>query len=204
MANRTRIKICGITNGEDAKFIASLGAWALGFNFYKKSPRFISPSKAQRIIKELPPFVTPVGIFVNQGRGAVQDIAQFCGLKVLQFHGDETPEYCKGFSRYQIIKAFRVKDDFNISNVSQFPVAAYLFDAYQENTYGGTGKTFNWDLIKNKKFNKPVILSGGLNPENIVSAIEAVNPYAVDLSSGVEKTPEKKDGHLLNRLFEVI
>lgn len=199
-----RVKICGITNLEDAKAAVDCGAWALGFIFFKKSPRFISPSKAQKIISALPPFVTPVGVFVNQGRGAVQDIAQFCGLKTLQFHGDETPEYCRGFSRYQVIKSFRVSDQFNISDISKFPVSAYLFDTYQEDSYGGSGKTFNWNVVTGKKFLKPVILSGGLNAVNIKEAIAAVCPYAVDVSSGVEKEPGKKGWELLKNLFEVI
>ena len=197
-----RVKICGITNEEDALLAANLGAWALGFIFYKKSPRYISPSKAQKIIRELPPFVTPVGVFVNQGRGAVCDIAEFCGIKTLQFHGDETPDYCRGFKHYKVIKAFRVKEGFDISGISQFPVSAYLFDTYQEDAYGGSGKTFNWNIITGKKFNKPVILSGGLNAENIAQAIKEVNPYAVDVSSGVEKAPGEKSEELVRNFFE--
>ena len=199
-----KVKICGITNKEDALLAAELGAWALGFIFYKKSPRAIAPFKARKIIEELPPFVVPVGVFVNQKEGAVKDIANFCGIKTLQFHGDETPQYCKRFKEYKIIKAFRVKEDFDISNLSQFPAAAYLFDTYQEDTYGGSGKTFNWDVIKDKKFNKPVILSGGLNPENIASAIKEVCPYAVDVSSGVEEFPGKKSEKLLIKFFEIL
>jgi len=198
----TRVKICGITNKEDAFLAASLGAWALGFIFYKKSPRDISAYKARKIISELPPFIVPVGVFVNQKEGAVRDIAKFCGITTLQFHGDETPQYCQHFGQYKIIKAFRVKDDFNISNLSQFKTSAYLFDAYQENTFGGSGRTFNWDIIKDKKLQRPVILSGGLNPDNVASAIETVKPYAVDVSSGVEASPGKKSGKLLQDFFE--
>lgn len=197
MENNVKTKICGITNTEDALLAASLGAWALGFIFYKKSPRFVSPSKAQRIIHALPPFVTPVGVFVDQKEGAVRDIAEFCGINTLQFHGDETPQYCQRFKSYKVIKAFRVHEKFDISNLSQYPVCAYLFDAYQENVYGGSGKTFNWEIIAGKKLSKPVILSGGLCAENIAAAIGMVKPYAVDVSTGVESAPGKKDEKLL-------
>ena len=204
MANVIRVKICGITNREDALLAADLGAWALGFVFYKQSPRHISPSKAQKIIQELPPFVTPVGVFVNQREGAVKDIAEFCGLKTLQFHGDETPEYFKRFNQYKIIKAFRIKEGFDISNLSRFKVSAYLFDAYQEGVYGGGGKTFNWNVVKDKKFDKPFILSGGLNAENITEAVTTVKPYAVDVSSGVEISPGRKDKNSLKEFFQNI
>ena len=229
-----KIKVCGITNLEDAKLAVSFGAWALGFVFYKKSPRAVSPTKARNIIRELPPFVEPVGVFVNLKEGAVKEIADFCGLKTLQFHGDETPEYCQRFYRYKVIKAFRVepaslddeakshpvpqtfknhleggtvggiKRNFDISNLSSFPVSAYLFDAYQEGEFGGTGKTFNWEKIAGKKLAKPVILSGGLNPQNIKEAIQTVNPYAVDVSSGVEKDPGKKSFQLIEEFFKAI
>ncbi len=199
-----KVKVCGITNEKDALLASSLGAWALGFVFYKQSPRFISPSRAQKIIQALPPFVTPVGIFVNQKEGAVKSIADFCGLGALQLHGDETPLYCSRLRQYKIIKAFRVKEDFDISNCSQFKVSAYLFDAYDEKDYGGSGKTFNWDVIKDKKFARPVILSGGLTPENIAEAARAVSSYAVDVSSGVEKSPGQKDGKLLQDFFSAI
>jgi len=202
MGNNVRVKICGITNFGDALLAADLGAWALGFIFYKKSPRHVSPFKARKIIQELPPFLTPVGVFVNQKEGAVKDIAQFCGIKTLQFHGDETPQYCQRFNQgYKVIKAFRVKERFDISGLSEFRVSAYLFDTYQEDSYGGSGQAFNWDVIRDKKFNKPVILSGGLNSENIAQAIETIKPFAVDVSSGVETIPGKKDKKLLEEFF---
>ena len=201
---KDKVKVCGMTNLEDALLAVNLGAWALGFIFYKKSPRYISPSKVQKIIQLLPPFVTSVGVFVNQKEGAVKDIAKFCGLNTLQFHGDETPHYCQRFRDYKVIKAFRIKDGFDISGLGVFRVSAYLFDTYQENAYGGSGKTFNWDVIKDKKLNAPMILSGGLNPQNVRIAIETVKPYAVDVSSGVEKSPGKKDAALLREFFEKI
>ncbi len=199
-----KVKICGITNSKDALLAASLGAWAVGFIFYKGSPRYISPSKAKRIIDNLPPFVTPVGVFVNHREGAVRDIMKFCGIQTLQFHGDETPQYCRRFKDQKVIKAFRVKEGFDISGLSQYQVSAYLFDAYQEDQFGGGGKTFNWETIAGRKFNKPIILSGGLNPENVSSAIKTVFPYAVDVSSGVEEAPGKKNHKMLEQFFSAV
>ncbi|MFA5059867.1 MAG: phosphoribosylanthranilate isomerase [Candidatus Omnitrophota bacterium] len=204
MANKVKVKICGITNESDALFACELGAWALGFVFHKKSPRYISPSKAKRIIEALPPFVTPVGVFANLREGAVRDIARFCSLRTLQFHGNETPQYCGRFRDHSVIKAFRVGNDFDISSLSQFKTSGYLFDTFQEDVQGGTGKTFNWDIIKDKKFTRPVILSGGLNPQNVAQAIGEIKPYAVDVSSGVEQTPGKKSGKLLIEFFQIV
>ncbi len=199
-----KVKICGITNLDDAKAAVSLGAWALGFVFYKKSPRSVSPYKVKKILEGLPPFVEPVGLFVNQKEGAVKDIAGFLKIRTLQFHGDETPQYCQRFREFKVIKAFRVGERFDISNLSSFPVCAYLFDAYEEDTFGGTGKVFNWEKISNRKFAQPVILSGGLNPQNIVKAIQTVQPYAVDVSSGVEEAPGKKSRKLMEEFFGAI
>ena len=192
-----KAKICGITNQDDAMKATYAGAWALGFVFYKKSPRFISPSRARKIIDELPPFVTPVGVFVNQNEGAVKQICRFTGITTLQFHGYEEPSYFKRLHDYKLIKAFQVDDMFNFEVVTKYKVDAYLFDTYQENTFGGTGKTFNWNLLKDKKFDKPVILSGGLTPDNVQEALGAFTPYAVDVSSGVEKSPGIKDHQLV-------
>ncbi len=197
----TRVKICGITNKDDALAAAKLGAWALGFIFYKQSPRYVSPFKAKKIIDELPPFVTPVGVFVNLKEGAVMDIAEFCGISTLQLHGDESPQYCRRLKKFKLIKAFRVKEDFNISGLGEYPVSAYLFDGHEKGVFGGTGKTFDWDIIKEKKIPKPVILSGGLSPENVASAVRGLSPYAVDVSSGVEKEPGKKDFGKMEILF---
>jgi len=198
----TRVKICGITEQLDALKAAKQGAWALGFNFYKKSPRYISAYKARKIIRSLPPFVVPVGVFVNAKEGAVKDIARFCGLRVLQFHGDESPSYIKRFSKYCVIKAFRVGDDFDPDQVKAFKCEAYLFDAYQKDAYGGTGETFNWSAIKKiKDLGTPVILSGGINPSNIREARDAVHPYAVDVASGVERSPGVKSERLIQDLI---
>lgn len=197
----TRVKICGITSIEDAQMAVAAGASALGFIFHKKSPRYISPSKVRPIVEALPPFVTPVGVFVDGSTHAVRDICRLARIATVQFHGEESPGYCKSFSHFKIIKAFRVSDVFDFKSVLQYKVDAYLFDTFQEDTQGGTGKTFNWELLKNYKFDKPVILSGGLNPENVRQAIEAVHPYAVDASSGVEKSPGVKGYQLIQAFF---
>ncbi|MBI5150610.1 MAG: phosphoribosylanthranilate isomerase [Candidatus Omnitrophica bacterium] len=193
-----RIKICGITSIEDARMAVNAGASALGFIFHKKSPRYVSPSKVRTITESLPPFVTPVGVFLNHSEHAVRDICRLARVSTVQFHGEESPGYCKSFNHFKIIKAFRVSDIFNFKSVLQYKVDAYLFDTFQEDAAGGTGKTFNWELLKNYQFDKPVILSGGLNPENVRQAIETVQPYAVDVSSGVEKSPGVKGYHLVN------
>lgn len=183
-----RVKICGITNQKDAEDAVNAGAHALGFNFYKKSPRYIGPFKARKIIQSLPPFVTPVGLFVDQKEGAVKQILEHCGIQTAQFHGDETPAYCKRFkSKYTVIKAFRVSAKFDLNTIKPYDVHAVLLDAYHKDLKGGTGQTFDWDIARRSKMlNIPVILSGGLHYNNIVEAIETVKPYAVDVSSGVE------------------
>jgi phosphoribosylanthranilate isomerase len=201
---QTKIKICGITNIEDASKAVYYGAHALGFVFYKKSPRYISPSKARRIIEALPPFIEPVGIFVNIKERAVKDILSFTRIKTVQFHGDEDQVFCKRFTQSKIIKAFRVDRFFDPQIANKFKVDAYLFDAYQEDEYGGTGKTFNWDILKDVKLEKPVVLSGGLNPTNVKDAIGSVHPYCVDVSSGVEKSPGIKSPQLIREFCEAV
>jgi len=197
-----RVKICGITNKRDALAAVKYGAWALGFVFYAKSPRYVTPAKAKAIIQRLPPFVTAVGVFVNEQLSVVKHIAEFCGLSVLQFHGDETPAYCQKFKGYKIIKAFRIKDKFDSKNISRYKTDAYFLDTFHEKLYGGSGRTFDWGIIKNhKKLNKPVILSGGLNPENVAEAIRQIQPYAVDVSSGVEEYSGRKSKKLLKNFI---
>ncbi len=200
-----RVKICGITNLNDANLCVSLGAWALGFIFYKKSPRYIGPDKAKKIIESLPPFLVPVGVFVNQEEESIKDIAHFCGIRTLQFHGEETPRFCKKFKQYKIIKTFRVRDDFNLKDLRNYPVDAFLFDSYKEGLYGGTGTKFSWGLIKSiHKLKQSIILSGGLNASNVNQAIEEINPYAVDLASGVEEAPGIKSPKALREFFKKI
>lgn len=200
-----KVKICGITNEKDALLAASLGASALGFIFYRKSPRYVSPVKAKNIIGKLPPFVSPVGVFVNESEWNVKRIAEFCGLSTLQFHGDESPHYCRRFKGFKIIKAFRVQDGFDLKEVSPYKTDAYLFDAFDKKMYGGSGKTFDWKIIRQARtLGKLVILSGGLNPQNVAEAIRQINPYAVDISSGVEQFPGKKNEKLLREFFRNI
>lgn len=187
------IKICGITNIEDALKAVELGVDALGFVFYEKSPRKITKEKAKEIIGSLPKEVVKVGLFVDELEEKVNEIASYCNFDILQFHGDETPDYCKKFPQ-KIIKAFRIKDKESLANIPKYEVDYYLLDAYSEAAPGGTGKTFNWDLAKEaKKFGRPIILSGGLNSDNIIGALEKVSPFGVDVSSGVESSPGRKD-----------
>lgn len=194
------IKICGITEVDDAVKIAELGINALGFIFYPKSERYISPDKAKEIIDCLPPFINTVGVFVNEKRESVIDVLNRCPIDILQFHGDETPEYCRQFDR-RIIKAFRVNKDFSFDGFLKFPASAFLLDSLVTGEYGGTGVVFDWDVaVKAKKYGK-IILSGGLNPENLSSAIAKVNPYGVDISSGVEIKPGKKD---ISKVKEIV
>lgn len=199
-----KVKICGITRLADAELAVELGASALGFVFYKKSPRHVSPAIAKKIIAQLPPFVTSVGVFVNEKKAVVERIARQCGLNVLQFHGDESAAYCRSFKGIKTIKAFRIGPDFKFADVAKYDTDAYLFDAFTVKAFGGTGVRFNWDVLKGRTFLKPVILSGGLNTGNIQEAVSKVRPYAVDVSSGVESAPGKKDQRLLTQLFKVI
>ncbi|HEX9665020.1 MAG TPA: phosphoribosylanthranilate isomerase [Thermodesulfobacteriota bacterium] len=188
----TKIKICGITNLDDAFLALDLGADALGFIFYRDSKRYISSEDALRIISKLPPFVTTVGVFVNQGVEELKSMKREIGFDLFQLHGDEEPDYCRELGN-SVIKAIGVKDCINQDDIDSFPVQALLFDAYSTAEFGGTGRSFNWGLLKGIALSKSVILSGGLTPENVAEAIDIVNPYAVDVSSGVEDYPGKKN-----------
>jgi len=187
-----RVKICGITSFEDAMTAVEAGADALGFVFYDKSPRNINPLLAAKIIAALPPFVQTVGLFVNEETEKVNWTAGFCGLDLVQLHGDEEPEECGEVER-RVIKAFRVKDAASIASLPKYQVAGYLLDAWCPDAYGGTGKSFNWELAAEAKQYGPVVLAGGLTPENVAEAVRTVQPYGVDVSSGVESAPGKKD-----------
>lgn len=200
-----RVKMCGITNHEDAQKASYYGAWAAGFIFHKKSPRYISPSKARKLIEALPPFITPVGVFVNQSEKAVRDVCRFTRINTVQFHGEETPVYCKRFTDYKIIKAFRLESEYDLELIKKYKVDAYLFDTFDPEQQGGTGKTFDWKMLAGKKIDKPFILSGGLNPENILEAMETIpGAYAFDVNSGVEKTPGIKNPRLIRAFFDVV
>lgn len=190
---RTRIKICGITRSEDALEAARLGADALGFVFYPASPRCISIEQASAIIRVLPPFVTTVGLFVDADAAAVEEVLRRVPLSLLQFHGEETPEYCSGFRR-PYIKAVRMREEVDVPGLAHAysEAAGLLLDAYEAGVPGGTGRTFDWDKIP-KEAGKPVVLAGGLDAENVGAAVEKTRPYAVDVSSGVEVSKGIKD-----------
>lgn len=187
-----RVKICGITNAEDALAAVEAGADALGFVFHEKSPRNISPQKAAAIIATLPPFVQTVGLFVDADPERVNWVADFCGLDLVQLHGDEDPEECTEIRR-RVIKAFRIKDQSSLARLGKYHVAGYLLDAWSPDAHGGTGTTFDWELLRDIAHDRPIILAGGLDPGNVGQAVEQVRPYAVDVSSGVESAPGKKD-----------
>lgn len=198
----TKIKICGITNLEDALAAAEAGADALGFNFYPKSPRYIEPSEAQKIIERLPPFIAAIGVFVNEPEPLrVGELASQLKLNAIQLHGDESPDYCAQLFDWRVIKALCVSPTFKPEHVSRYDVSAILLDAYKPGEYGGTGEVFAWDVAAEAKRYGRIILAGGLNPLNIEEAVERVSPYAVDTASGVESAPGKKDR---NKLREFI
>ena len=188
-----QIKICGITNIEDAMAVADAGADALGFVFHPASPRYVTPGRAREIIGSLPPALCTVGVFVNLSAPEVLQIAELCGLDFIQLHGSETRQYCRSFPRERLIKAlsFRSEDEFAI--MADYPVRAFLVDAHDPVRFGGTGKTCDWNVAYKAAARHPLVLAGGLGTNNILAALEAVRPLAVDLSSGVESAPGKKD-----------
>lgn len=195
-----KIKICGITNLDDALAAAENGADALGFNFYKKSPRYVDPGKAAEIIHQLPPFITPVAVFVNEREEKIRDIQFTTGIKVLQFHGDERPEFCDRFAT-RVIKAFQVKDKESIKHMAHFHVGAFLLDSYKDGVRGGTGTTFDWHLAVVAKTFGRVVLAGGLTPENVAEAVKLVQPYGVDVAGGVEREKGFKDHAKLKKFI---
>lgn len=199
----TLIKICGITNKIDALNAAGLGVDMLGFVFYKKSKRYVSPALAEDIINELPPGIGKVGVFVDEKREDVLSVAEDAGLTALQFHGKETPDYCASFKdAFKIIKAFRARSRGDLKTVNDYPVDYYLFDTYSGESAGGTGKTFDWKILKDFEVLKPMILGGGLTPDNVGAAIRELAPFGVDISTGVEASPGKKDLQLLKRFVQ--
>ena len=199
----TRIKICGITNKIDAINAAGLGVDMLGFVFYKKSKRYIEPAVAEDIVNELPDAIDKVGVFVDETESLVTAIAEDVGLTALQFHGNETPEYCAKFAgKFKTIKAFRVKTEEDLKPVNGYGVDYYLFDTYVKECAGGTGRAFDWELLKDFEILKPMILSGGLTPLNIGIAMKELVPFGVDVSTGVEESPGRKDLQLMKKFVE--
>jgi phosphoribosylanthranilate isomerase len=193
----TAVKICGITRSEDALLAVREGAQAIGLVFYKPSPRYIDPDAAAAIVRALPPFVTPVGLFVNAHEDEVREIASRAHIQLLQFHGDESPEFCERFG-LPYMKAVRVRPGVDLLQYARdfHSARALLLDAYQEGLHGGTGATFDWALIP-PSLPLPVVLSGGLNPDNVRDAVRAVKPWAVDVSSGVEATKGIKNALMI-------
>ncbi len=189
-----KVKVCGITTYEDGAMALDCGADALGFNFYSGSPRCVSLETARSILRRLPPFVARVAVMVNEPDGpAFAEAARAAGITVLQLHGDESPEYCRRLAGWILVKALRIGKAPVPRSAAEFPVDAFLLDAKDDVLFGGTGRVFDWDLAANVDRLRPVILAGGLRPENVREAIAAVGPYAVDVCSGVESKPGRKD-----------
>lgn len=207
MRGRTRVKICGITNADDAAVAVEEGADALGFIFYRNSPRYVEPSVAKAIIATLPAFVTPVGVFVNEDCRTVRSIIDQCGIHFAQLHGDETIAYCEELAR-PILKALRLKDRGSLLALAEFQgqggVRGFVLDSFSDKQYGGTGSQADWGLAAEAAEAATVLLAGGLTPENVVQAIKSVRPYGVDVSSGVESVPGKKDHQKVRTFLEAV
>jgi len=201
----TKIKICGITNLSDALYVSQLGVDAIGFVFYKDSPRSISLEKASMIAYSMPPFMTKVGLFVNPDEETVHEVIDANVIDIIQYHGDERAKFCEAIE-FPYIKVIKVKESgLATVNPSRYRNAsAFLLDTYDPASHGGTGQAFDWSLIDKHELNKPIILAGGLNSQNIEQAILQVGPYAVDVSSGVESSPGKKDKEKLHELVNII
>lgn len=203
--DKIAVKICGITDYEDALIAVGLGASALGFIF-ARSPRQITPQRARDIISGIPPFVKTVGVFVNEAYAAIREIKYYCNFDLVQLHGDESPDFCQALMP-DTIKALRIKDSLSIPSIKAYrgKVRALLLDTYCKDKAGGTGKTFDWKLaLEIKKLGIPIILSGGLGPSNIVGAIRTVRPYAVDVNSGAEAHPGKKSPVLMKEIMDEV
>ena len=189
---QVKVKICGMTNLKDVKVAVDGGVDAVGFIFYKKSPRSVTMQAVREIVLELPPFVDSVGVFVNETAEQINKIADHCKLDRVQLHGDESPAFCKKIRR-RVIKAIRIKDIQSLKKLSDYPVSSFLLDTFSEDQYGGTGKVFDWNLAYPAKKYGPIILAGGLTPINVHQAIQRIQPYGVDVCSGVESQPGIKD-----------
>lgn len=200
-----RVKICGITNLKDALASAHAGCDAVGFMFYKKSPRYIAPKKAREIIAQLPEKIIKIGVFVNAKEGTIRKIARLCSLNMLQFHGNESPEFCSKFGNFKIIKAFRIKDEIDLKKILKYKTFAYLFDTFVKSKLGGTGKQFNWKLATEAgNIKQTIFLSGGLNSGNVARAIKTAQPEWVDASSSLEARPGEKDAVKLREFVKAV
>jgi phosphoribosylanthranilate isomerase len=200
-----KVKICGITNLEDALASFFSGAAALGFVFYKKSPRYIRPYKAANISRILPKKIKRVGVFVDEKVSTVKKIAKLCGLAMLQFHGAESPDYCKKFKGYKVIKAFRIRKKADLSDISKYKTFAYLFDSFSNLSHGGTGNKFNWKILTQAVKMKPVVfVSGGLTSSNVKKAVKLSKPDWVDVSSSLEMRFGKKDHKKIQKFIQTV
>ncbi|QAT16469.1 phosphoribosylanthranilate isomerase [Candidatus Velamenicoccus archaeovorus] len=199
------VKICGVTNLRDARVAVAAGADFLGFVFYKKSPRYIPPSRARRLISRLPRTVRKVGVFVNEDKERVKAVAASCGLDMVQFHGTETPAYVNSFKGCGVIKAVRVRDRRSLEGLDRYRADFFLLDTFRRCRFGGTGATFAWKVLAPLADKKAkIIVSGGLTPENVGGFLKVFRPYGVDVSSGVEKAPGKKDHKRVKRFIDAV
>jgi phosphoribosylanthranilate isomerase len=205
MAYRTRIKVCGITCQEDARIAVAAGADALGFIFVEQSPRLVEPDRVRAMTSELPPFINRVGVFQDEEIELVEEIISYCRLSQVQLHGSESPEYCRKISA-QVIKSFCLRQDTDHEELAAYgdTVSGFLLDTYHQDMAGGTGRVFDWTLVGQVKPPAPVILAGGLNPENVREAIRQVKPFAVDVNSGVEYQPGRKDTDRLKNFVQEV
>jgi phosphoribosylanthranilate isomerase len=201
----TRVKICGITRLEDARLAVELGAAALGFNFYRPSPRFIEPANAHGIVTQLPPLIVAVGVFADETDGEhVARVARSAGVNAVQLHGPRFPSEEEQLESFRVIRAVAVRPGSNPEDWGGLRASALLLDAYDPELPGGTGKTFDWNIEREAKNYGPIILAGGLTPENVARAIREVRPYAVDVASGVESAPGIKDPANLRAFFAAV
>jgi phosphoribosylanthranilate isomerase len=197
----TRVKICGITEFEDARDAALLGADAIGLNFYPKSPRYIDPSRASKILEKIPPFITTVGVFVNHPDPQnLEDFALSLGLHAVQLHGNETPDYCSMIQRVKVIKVLKVDSNFRVDSLRNHGSGTFLLDSCAP----GTGATFNWNLVYGANAFGSIIIAGGLTSDNVSEVVTTLHPFAVDVASGVESRSGKKDYEKMRRFIEAV
>ena len=205
--SQCKIKICGITNQIDALHAVNAGADALGFIFYNKSPRYVSPNVVKSIVADLPPFVLPIGVFVNEEAKVVRDIVDECGLVLAQIHGDETADFCETLRR-PVIRGIRLRDRNTFLAMAEYKgrarIRGFVLDAFSQDSYGGTGKTADWELAKEAARSFSFFLAGGLTPDNAQEAIRKVYPYGVDVNSGVESSPGKKDPAKIQAFIQAV
>jgi len=202
--SRVKVKICGIRSLEEAEAALEAGADALGFNFWKPSPRYVEPETAREIIARLPRMAATIGVFVNEERDRVLELASELRLSAVQLHGDETPEFCEELSSIKTIKAIRVGRDFDLNQIGQYAVGMILLDSKVSGNYGGTGRRFDWRIAIEAKQLAPIILAGGLTTETVWDAVTHVRPAAIDVCSGVEAEPGRKDFARLQHFMSVV